>query len=243
MHDGSLQAVAIAPIDFEPTAVLFDMDGLMIESERALLDCWRQAAVQLRFDLGDELWLAMVGLHERACDELLRSRLGEADAQALVVRMNALYAVRVEAGLPLKPGLHELLAVLVQRSLPKAVVTSTPRVRAEPKLARCGLLPHFATVVTGSDVRHPKPAPDIYLLAAQRLGVDPQYCVVLEDSAPGVRAALAAGMTPIQVPDLVAPDVEVRALGHRIVDSLETALALIEPALQRRTIAMFNNTP
>jgi HAD superfamily hydrolase (TIGR01509 family) len=237
MHDGSLQPVVIAPIDFEPVAVLFDMDGLMIESERALLDCWRQAARQLRLELDDELWLAMVGLHERACDQLLRERLDEAEAQALVAAMNALYEGRVAAGLPLKPGLLELLAVLVERGLPKAVVTSTPRVRAEPKLARCGLLPHFTTLITGSDVRHSKPAPDIYLLAAQTLGVDPRRCVVLEDSAPGVRAALAAGMTPIQVPDLVAPDVEVRALGHRIVDSLKHALALIEPALQRRVAA------
>jgi beta-phosphoglucomutase-like phosphatase (HAD superfamily) len=86
--------------------------------------------------------------------------------------------------------------------------------------------------VTGSDVVHSKPAPDIYLLAAERLGVAPEHCVVLEDSVPGVRAALAAGMTPIQVPDLVVPDDTARALGHRIVDSLVQARTLIEPALR-----------
>jgi len=102
------------------------------------------------------------------------------------------------------------------------------------KLTSTGLLPHFHEVVAGNEVQHTKPAPDIYLLAAQRLGVAPSQCVVLEDSVPGVRAALAAGMTPIQVPDLVIPDDAVRALGHRIVDSLVHAQALIEPALQVR---------
>jgi beta-phosphoglucomutase-like phosphatase (HAD superfamily) len=86
-------------------------------------------------------------------------------------------------------------------------------------------------VCTSSDVAHPKPAPDVYLLAAQQLGVAPGDCLVLEDSPTGVRAALAAGMTPIQVPDLLAPDAAVRALGHRIVDSLADAQTLIEPWL------------
>jgi beta-phosphoglucomutase-like phosphatase (HAD superfamily) len=110
------------------------------------------------------------------------------------------------------------------------VVTSTRRERALQKLGRCGLLSHFDTVVTGSDVTNPKPAPDIYLLAAERLCVSPARCVVLEDSVPGVRAALAAGMTPIQVPDLVVPDETARALGHRIVDSLLHARELIAAA-------------
>lgn len=110
-------------------------------------------------------------------------------------------------------------------------MTSTRRERALQKLARCGLLPYFDAVVTGSDVAHPKPAPDIYLLAASTLGVGPGECVVLEDSAAGVRAALAAGMTPIQVPDLVHPDDSTRALGHRVVESLVHAHALIAATL------------
>ena len=94
------------------------------------------------------------------------------------------------------------------------------------------LLRRFDTVCTSSDVAHPKPAPDIYLLAANRLRVEPGQCLVLEDSPTGVRAALAAGMTPIQVPDLLAPDEEVRALGHRIVASLADAQRLLELRLE-----------
>ncbi|MGO4222352.1 HAD family hydrolase [Lysobacter sp. TAF61] len=221
----------LAPVQFTPVAVLFDMDGLMIESERALLQCWRETADELGLAFEDSLWLSFVGLSDRACHELLRQYVDEAQLQALLQGCKARYDAHVEAGLPLKPGLIELLQLLAQRGVPRAVVTSTRRERAMQKLELCGLLPHFVTVVTGSDVVHSKPAPDIYLLAAQRLGVTPEHCVVLEDSVPGVRAALAAGMTPIQVPDLVMPDAAARALGHRVVDSLVQARALIEPVL------------
>jgi HAD superfamily hydrolase (TIGR01509 family) len=219
-------------LHFTPAAVLFDMDGLLIESERALLACWRDATRMLDLPrLDDALWFSFVGLSDRACHELLRERLEEAQVQALLQEVRVRYDAQVEAGLPLKAGVLELLALLECHRIPRAVATSTRRERALQKLTRCGLLPRFDAVVTGSDVEHAKPAPDIYLLAAQRLDVAPAQCVVLEDSVPGVRAALSAGMAPIQVPDLVAPDVAARALGHRIVDSLVHARELIAAAL------------
>ncbi|GAB3094249.1 HAD family hydrolase [Lysobacter terrae] len=219
-------------VHFTPAAVLFDMDGLLIESERALLQCWREASHTLGLrQLDDALWLSFVGLSDRVCHDLLRERLDDSQVQALLQELQVRYDAHVEAGLPLKAGVLELLALLESRRVPRAVVTSTRRERALQKLTRCGLLAHFDAVVTGSDVVHAKPAPDIYLLAAQRLDVAPAHCVVLEDSVPGVRAALAAGMTPIQIPDLVAPDAASRALGHRIVDSLVHARELIAAAL------------
>lgn len=222
----------LVPVDFTPVAVMFDMDGLMIESERALLECWRETALELGLDLDDALWLSFVGLSDRACHDILRARLADEDrVQALLHGLQVRYDARVEAGLPLKTGVLELLTLLKARGIPRAVVTSTRRPRALQKLESTGLLPHFDDVITGNEVQHSKPAPDIYLLAAQRLGVAPSHCIVLEDSVPGVRAALAAGMTPIQVPDLVMPDEGVRALGHRIVESLVHARALIEPTL------------
>ncbi|QDH68998.1 HAD family hydrolase [Marilutibacter alkalisoli] len=218
-------------IDFTPAALLFDMDGTMIESERNLLECWRQAAYELQLMLDDSLWLSMVGLSDKVCRQMLHDRLAADEAEALTTRLGELYDRRVEAGLPLRPGVKRMLDRVAARSLPRAVVTSTHRWRTEQKLDRCGLARYFDTLVTGDEVRESKPAPEIYLLAAERLDVDPARCVVLEDSAAGVCAALAAGMTPIQVPDLVAPDTATRALGHRIVDSLDDAWVLIETAL------------
>lgn len=223
----------MSPVQFKPAAVLFDMDGLLIESEQALLQCWREAAQVLQLEaLDDALWLSFVGLSDPACHELLRQRLDEEQLQALLRELQARYDAHVDAGIPLKEGVLELLALLDAHGMPRAVVTSTRRERALQKLARCGLLPRFDTIVTGSDVTHSKPAPDIYLLAAQRLDVPPARCIVLEDSVPGVRAALAAGMTTIQIPDLVAPDAATRALGHRIADSLVQARGLIAASLQ-----------
>lgn len=225
------------PLPHAPRAVLFDMDGLMLDSEAVLLDCWRQAARELALELDDALWLSMIGLSDRACHALLRARVAEAQAQALIARLHDLYEPRVQAGIPTRPGIFELLALLDRHEIPRGVATSTWRPRALLKLERSGLLPHFATVTGGDEVAQAKPAPDIYLLAAQRLDVAPEHCLVLEDSGPGVRAALAAGMTAIQVPDLAPPNAEVRALGHRIVASLGEAQALLEAVLGARDSA------
>lgn len=227
----------IKPIDFVPDAVLFDMDGLMLDSEKAMLETWREAARVESIDADDRLWLAMVGMHDRASFALLSGQLGEEAATRLRDTSYRLYDAHVVAGLPRKSGLLELLDLLEAHGIPKAVATSTPRARALRKLAASGLIDRFAAIVTGTDVEHPKPAPDIYLLAARELGVDPRRCVVLEDSEPGVRAALAAGATPIQVPDLVAPGEELRGFGHRIVASLSQARELLEEVLQGRAVA------
>ena len=135
------------------------------------------------------------------------------------------------AGVPHRPGIVELLDWLEARDIPRAVATSTKRPLALRKLRAARLLDRFDAVCTSSDVAQPKPAPDVYLLAAERLGVAPADCLVLEDSPTGVRAALAAGMTPVQVPDMLLPDGEVRALRHRIVGSLGEAQRLLEASL------------
>ncbi|MGQ5523234.1 HAD family hydrolase [Chitinimonas sp. PSY-7] len=219
-------------INITPAAILFDMDGLMIDSESAVLQCWVEAAAQHGMTLDDELLHAMVGLHEKLAFKLLCERMPESEALVLAHSTDRLYQTRVAAGLPLKAGIMPLLTWLTSLGIPKAVATSTRRDRAEIKLKQSGLIMHFPLVVTGSDIEHPKPAPDIYLLAAKRLGVEPTHCIVLEDSEPGVRAALAAGMTPIQVPDLKQPSEAVRELGHCIVGSLAEAHTLLKPILQ-----------
>lgn len=225
-------SASIPALGFRPAAVLFDMDGLLLDSERALLACWREAARALRLRIEDALWLSMIGLPDAACDRLLERSVGAAHARGLRDRCQALYDVRVAAGIPVKPGAFELLAVLDAHDVPRAVVTSTWRERAHRKLEAAGLLPHFHDVIGGRDAARPKPAPDPYLLAARRLQAPAGRCVVLEDSAAGVTAAIAAGMHAIQVPDLAPPDADVRARGHRIVASLREARGLIETALR-----------
>ena len=227
----------VAPLPFAPEAVVFDMDGLMLDSERAITDCMIRAARGAGHALPDSLWLEMVGSGEEACRLRLAGLLGEAAADAMLAHADALYDEVVDAGVPHRPGIVALLDWLQARAIPRAVATSTRRPLALRKLRIAGLLDRFHAVCTSSDVARPKPAPDVYLLAARRLEVAPERCLVLEDSAPGVRAALAAGMLPVQVPDLVEPDDAVRELGHRIVGSLDEAQRLLEASLQGRAAA------
>jgi HAD superfamily hydrolase (TIGR01509 family) len=218
-------------LPFVPVAVVFDMDGLMLDSERAIIDCMARAASGLGHDLPRTLWLSMVGNSEAVCRAKLDEAVGESRRIALLERSNALYDAVVAAGVPHRPGIVELLDLLDAHRLPRAVATSTRRPLALRKLEAAGLLPRFDAVCTSSDVAHPKPAPDVYLLAASTLGVDPARCLVLEDSPTGVRAALAAGMHPIQVPDLLPPDEAVHALGHTILPSLHEVGELLRRRL------------
>ena len=211
-------------------AVIFDMDGLLIDSERVILDCWRSVAAEHALPLDDGLWLSMVGMHDAACTELLIRLLGPEKAERLNVDCKDRYDLLVERGLPLKDGAIELLEELSARRVPLAIATSTRRERASIKLARCGIDHYFDAIATSSDVVHPKPAADIYLLAASRLGVSPENCTALEDSEMGVRAATAAGMAVIQVPDLVPASELTRSLA-RVAASLHEARPLLRAYL------------
>ena len=225
----------VAPLPFAPEAVVFDMDGLMLDSERAITDCMIRAAREAGHALPSSLWPELVGGGEEACRLRLIEHLGEAATDAMLDHVDVLYDAVVDAGVPHRPGIVALLDWLERRAVPRAVATSTRRPLALRKLRIAGLLDRFHAVCTSSDVPRPKPAPDVYMLAAERLGVAPARCVVLEDSVPGVRAALAAGMLPVQVPDMVEPDAAVRALGHRIVASLAEAQRLLEDSLAGRS--------
>ncbi|HHW4680690.1 MAG TPA: HAD family hydrolase, partial [Xylella taiwanensis] len=218
----------IAPLSFMPEAVIFDMDGLMLDSERAIIACRCRAASDLEQQIEPDDWLQMVGMSDTACHAWLAARIGAVSAAALLARSDALYDAVVTTGVPHRPGIITLLVWLFARGIPCAVGTSTRRPLALRKLKTAGLLWRFDVVCTASDVAHAKPAPDIYVLAARTLGIVPARCLVVEDSPIGVRAALAAGMTPIQVPDLLMPDAQVRALGHRIVASLTEVQRLLE---------------
>jgi HAD superfamily hydrolase (TIGR01509 family) len=218
-------------LPFTPAAVIFDMDGLMLDSERAIIGCLADAARERGHDLPELLWLSMVGHSEAVCRHLLDEAVGEAERERILQRSHVLYDAVVAAGVPHRPGIIEMLDVLQARGIPRAVATSTRRPLALKKLEAAGLLSRVDAICTSSDVAHPKPAPDVYLLAARSLGVDPARCLVLEDSPTGVRAALAAGMYPIQIPDLLEPDDAVRALGHLILPSLGDARVLLERRL------------
>jgi len=213
-------------------AVVFDMDGLLIDTERLARETWRQAAADCGVDLDDTLFASLIGRTRRDSGAILRERWGETfSIDAFRARCTTRWEACVaESGIPLKPGAAELLDYLDAIRMPRAVATSTGIAGAERSLALAGVIDRLPVVVTGEQVERGKPAPDIYLLAASRLGVDPARCLALEDSIYGMLAAHAAGMAAVMVPDLVEPTDEIAGLAYRVVDSLADVRALLEAA-------------
>jgi HAD superfamily hydrolase (TIGR01509 family) len=215
-----------------PVAVIFDMDGLMLDTESLALQTWRDAAAAIGVEFDLALLPAMIGRNYRDCREMLREHYGATYPveQLTATCLTIFDAIVARDGVAQKPGLRELLDWLEGENVARAVATSTRRDRAEAQLAQQGLLERFALLVGGNEVERGKPAPDIFLLAASRLAVAAGDCVVLEDSEPGVRAALAAGMMPIMVPDLHRPSPDLLAREPLVLPSLHdvrTHLALL----------------
>ena len=192
-------------------AVIFDMDGLMLDTEPLAARAWAEAAQAMGIAFDPGVTARLIGRNHADCRALLRAHHGESyPVESLMDRWLVAYdAIVACEGVAIKPGLIELLDWLETRDVAKAVATSTRRSRALAKLEHTGLLPRFGAVVGGDEIARGKPAPDIFIAAAERLGAAPEQCVVLEDSEPGVHAALAGGMTPIMVPDLHAPSPDV----------------------------------
>lgn len=218
-----------------PRAVVFDMDGLMLDTERIALECWIESARTAGWEISRETCLALIGLDSRQSRQALLDRMGGSFPLAEVSqrgRVRYLERLRGE-GVALKPGLLELLERLDARGVPLAVATSTQQALAHEKLALAGLTQRFGIVVCGDQVPKGKPAPDVYLAAMERLGADPGRCIALEDSEIGLRAAHAAGLSCIVVPDLMPPSAVFEPLARAIVPTLREAGVLVEEWLGR----------
>ncbi|GGY19260.1 HAD family hydrolase [Paludibacterium paludis] len=210
-------------------AVIFDMDGLMIDSEAVSRDAWRDSAAQLAIPVSDELIHAMTGLAVKRCARLLETRYAPEDARRLLERWRARYRERLDSeGIPLKPGIEAVLEWAHRFALPCAVASSTERALLDLKLGRTGLIRHFDATVAGDEVARTKPAPDLYLAAASRLGIAPERCVALEDSPIGMEAALAAGIRVIQVPDLLTASSELADRAVAVCATLNDALPVLQ---------------
>ena len=196
--------------------VIFDMDGLMFDTERLAVAAWVAAGRRFGVPVTTEDVIATIGLDARASEAVLRSRFGADMPYAEMRQYRIAHArARIEAdGLPVKPGLYELLDDLEAQDIRRAVATSTRHERAAEYLAMAGVLERFDAIVGGDEVAHSKPEPDIFLAAAAAVGCPPAACVVLEDSESGLRAAARAGMRPILVPDIRRPCPEVAALAE-----------------------------
>ena len=214
---------------FPVEAVIFDMDGLLLDTENVYRRAMIASASGLGYDFPEDFCHSIVGTAETEIHVILQQRFG-ADFpiprlfQDCEVEMQRL----LDAVVPVKAGAAELIEDLAACKLPMAVATSTVRRIAEHHLQRAGLLDHFAAVCTREDVARGKPHPDLFLKTASALGVRAQRCLVLEDSYHGVRAAHAAGAMPVMVPDLLPATDELRGLCVAVVRDLHEVRAMLK---------------
>ena len=206
-------------------AVIFDMDGTLIDSESVYIAAMQDAAGTLGLALPLDLCHAMVGVPSHECNLMLQEHYGPGfDLTVFRGHFSKSVQRQMSERVPMKPGVVELLDFLRDRGLPLAIATSAGRATAERNLGRAGLLDRFDALATRDDVEHPKPAPDLYLEAAKRLGVAPERCVAFEDSSIGIIAAHAAGMRAVMVLDILPPTEEARAKCFHIAQDLHEVL-------------------
>ena len=207
--------------------VLFDMDGVVLDTEKLYARFWAEAAHALGYPMTYEQALGMRSLNSAAGQAKLESYFGPGVSRAVMrdKRVELMDAYVAEFGVEAKPGIHELLEALKEKGIRVAIATSSPKDRATAYLQSLGLLEKFDCICSGHDVMHGKPEPDIYLHAAACIGIPGENCLAIEDSMAGIESAFRAGCMPVLVPDLDGSDEQMRKMLFAEADSL---LELIE---------------
>ena len=204
-----------------PLAVVFDMDGLLCDTEVVYRDAMMAAAADHGHEMPLSLFLTLVGLPSATADRKIVDHYGDSFPFAdFDRRVSELVAQACDTGIALKPGVGPLLDLLDQLEISRAIATSSSHRSVAAHLGKSGILPRFQHVVARGDYALGKPHPDPFLKAAERLGVAPENCLALEDSHNGVRAAASAGMMTVMVPDLLEPTDEMQGLCTAVATDL-----------------------
>ena len=211
-------------------AIIFDKDGTLHNTEKVFEQAWTMAAADLDVpDIATTLH-DCTGMTIPAIGAYWAGKYPTIPFDTYIARRQYHFRRIVADGVPVKPGAYELLDYLHDRGYHIGMATSTDALEAMEHLARTDMIRYFDenAIITGDMVKNGKPAPDIYLLAASRMGVDPSLCLGVEDSNNGVRAIHAAGMRPIMIPDIVEPHPEVKALAWQMCASLLDIIPILE---------------
>ena len=203
-------------------AVVFDMDGVIFDTERLVIEFWKEVAKKHNIPNIEHTCIQCLGTNRVRTREIFLENYGaDFPYDPYRAEVTELFNTHYKGvPLPTKPGVRELLSYLQAQDIKVGLASSTAQHLVRDEIGTAGLLPYFQTLVCGDMVEHSKPAPDIFLKACEILNADPTKSIAIEDSFNGIRSAHCAGMTPIMVPDQVQPTDEIRALAFHVMPSL-----------------------
>ena len=211
-------------------AVIFDMDGVLFDTERLYMEGWTQVAKKRGIAGMEEVARGCIGLNRNDSRAHVRAHYGEEfDYDDFREAVTSWVKTRIKIyGLPMKPGVERILGYLKQRGIPVGLATSTSYQIVLEYLKSAGILDYFQVIVTGDMIEHSKPQPDIYLLACRKLGVEPSKTYAIEDSPNGLLAAYRAGLKSILVPDMIEPTQEMGNQSHQIFYDLTEVMRFFQ---------------
>ena len=203
--------------------VIFDMDGLLFDTEAVWQRNWSRVAADMGIDLPEAFRKEICGTSGEIMKRVIEKYYGVDDGTEIM--QNVINGVHsdLKDNVPEKPGLHEILEHFRNKGMKLAVASSSSQAQIESNCRNAGILEYFDALVSGAQIGKSKPAPDIFLAAAEKIGIAPEDCYVFEDAFNGVQAGYAAGSAVIMIPDMTAPTDEIRAMTYAVYDSLLTA--------------------
>lgn len=207
---------------------IFDMDGLLLDTERMYRDSWKESAKQFGLVHDPDFPRAVCGSSGAHMQEIILQYYPQVDAKAFAADCILRVERELQSHVPKKAGVSEILQFLKQQNVKIAVASSSKLETVKSNLEKVGILSYFDAVVSGDQVQHGKPAPDIFLLAAQKIGCKPNDCYVFEDGTNGIRAGAAAGCATVMIPDLTPPNEQLKQLCAGIYPSLLDAMDAIK---------------
>lgn len=213
----------------ELQAVVFDMDGVLLDTERLFMESIREAAGKKQIDKIEKVIQKCIGLNKKDTKALFEKECGpEFLYEEYFSKCKELFDEKVESkGIPVKPGVNEVLTYLKSEGYKIALASSTNKHRVMEHLDKAGITDFFEVIIGGDMIKHGKPAPDIYVEACKRLGTTPENAIAVEDSPNGLKSAYEAGLRAVMVPDMIAPNQEIEELLYAKCDSLHEVKSLV----------------